>query len=593
MPQIAPVPIDEPVARPRMSPAQAGSAGEAVAGLGAESAQLAISAENFEGYLLGAQRQLKAKQAEIAFDAAKTKLYDDLGKATTPEQAEAIYEHHRGNLDKTLAPFETDRVLARELGLYRQHEDNEIRRTVNAKKAHIVAEADHAANELLGQKSLQQAIGDTMGGGSPAIARTQFELQLESSINNGTLLPQQRDEMMHKWDVEYDKGVILAKINSPIPSVRQDTIEQLKKGGGGLTHDALNTEDIAQLHTHAVDTDHSLTQKEEAGSLNGALNAKAEAFSSPEFHNADGTPNYEAREKALENGEWLKEHSIVTPDGKPNYVMAEKLMEDDARQWQMHQKVQRDKDEEVLEKYSPLIYDPKHPLSIAQIEALPKTDGASSRAVNSLKTALFQEQRQARAMRNEERSLDLAERRQRREELEDRSIASSLALGERMAKGDPIDFNQDILTPISKGQMTETDGMKMWRMYKDSDQFPQIGEGIGIIQQAYKAMPSTIENNRKAADARDEFLKTVQDKKLHGADIMEEAQRIAEETGKAQSGNAISRFLDSLFPKVPTATADVPEPSIVPSHEQRPPGVPSDATFNPSTGTWQRRKPKP
>ncbi len=241
---------------------------------------------------------------------------------------------------------------------------------------------------------------------------------------------------------------------------------------------------------------------------------------------------------------------------------------------------------EVLEKYSPRLYDPKQPLTIAQIEALPQTDGASERTVNQLKTALFQEQRNARVMRNEERSLGLEERRQKRQELEDKSIATSLTLANRMANGDVLDYNNDILTPISKGQMTEADGAKVWRMYKDSDQFPEIGEGIGIIGTAFKSMPQTPENNRKAADARDSFLKTVKEKNLHGADILKEAQSMAEQIGKAATGHLLENLFNTL-----TGRVVVPEPStaapVAPAPPTKPKGVPSSAVWNPETKTWQ------
>lgn len=228
MPQIAPVPIDEPVARPRMSPAQAGSAGETVAGLGAESAQLAISAESFEGYLLGAQRQLKYKQAKIAFDAANEQLYNDISKAVTSEQVDSNYEHHKDNLNKALAPFETDRVLARELGIYRQQEDNEIRRTMNGKKAEIVTKADHAANDVNEEKTLQQAVADKIGGGDPTVARTEHLLNLKSSEAHGTLLPQQVDEKMYKWDKEYESRYIDAQLSSPNLQTIQNTVNELR-----------------------------------------------------------------------------------------------------------------------------------------------------------------------------------------------------------------------------------------------------------------------------------------------------------------------------------------------------------------------------
>src|ERR1017187_1889091 len=546
MAQIPGLPIDEPVAQTKAKPGQFGSVGNTVADLGQQTEQMAQSNMEFEGHLFRAQNQLKAKQAEIAFDQVLNQVHADLAKAQTPEEVQAVSDHAQGELDNAMVPFENNKPLSRELAIFNQQQKVELQHTVNAKKADIITKTDQAANVVLGQKSLQDAITTKIGGGDPTVARGQYDLELQSSVAHGTMNPEQAVEAMQHWDKEYQKGVILAKINSGDPTVRQYAIKQLTAGGGELEHSMLSAEDIGQLRTHAVDTDHSLMEKEEAGNLNGALNIKAEAFSSPEYKNPDGTPNYEAREKALQDSDWLKSHGIVTPDGKPNYVMAEKMQEDDARQWSMHQKVQRDKDEAVLEKYSPQLYDPKHPLSIAQIEALPQTDGASSRSVNQLKTALFQEQRQARAMRNEERSLGLAERQQKRRELEDKSIATSLTLADKMAKGDVIDYNSDILEPISKGQMTEADGAKVWHMYKDSDQYPEIGEGIGIIASTFKSMPSTPENNRKAADARDSLLKTVKEKNLHGAAILKEAQDIAEQTGKQATKGLIQKMWEGL-----------------------------------------------
>lgn len=590
MAQIPGLPIDEPVAMQKAKPQLFGSVGEAVAELGQETEQLAQSSMQFEGHLLAAQRQLKAKQAQIAFDRRKLQVYDALRKATTPEEAQQIYDTSKGDLDSVIAPFETDRVLSRQLGIYRQQEDVEIRGTVNAKKADIITKTDKAANEVLGQSALQNAITTKVGGGDPTAAREQFNLQLQSSVMHGTMLPEQYQVEMQHWDKEYQKGVILAKINSGDPATRQYAIKQLSSGGGELEHSMLSAEEIGQLRTHAVDTDHSLSEKEEAGNLNGALNVKAEAFASPEYKHPDGTPDYEAREKALQDGNWLKSHGIVTPDGKPNYVMAEKMQADDARQWQMHEKVQRDKDEAVLEKYSPMIYDPKKPLTIAQIENLPKTDGASSRAVNQLKTALFQAQRQARVLRNEERSLNLAERQQKRRELEDKSVATSLTLADRMAKGDVLDYNNDILEPISKGQMTEADGAKVWHMYKDSDQYPEIGEGIGIIGAAYKAMPNTPENNRKAADDRDAFLKTVKEKNLHGSAILQEAQSIAEHNGKKATSGILDNFFKNFSAYGPMAAGRNQPATSSTKPPERPKSVPANAVWNPETRTWQLKQ---
>jgi len=582
MPQIPTLPIDEPVELPRAKPAIFGSAGETIAGLGAETEQMAQANLAFEGHLIYAQRQLKAKQAEIDIDKHMNELYNALSKTTTVDDAQAVAEQAQNpdTVGTLLAPYEKDHRLGQMVNLAWQQAQVQFQGKVNEHKAHIIVAGTHAADAVNEEKTIQQAISV----GDSKTFRDRYEMGLRAGEQSGVYSPQVVDEMLLAWDRKYQKGRILAQINSPSSLVRQDVIKQLSMGGGSLEHSALNAEELGQLYTHAVDTDHSLTQKEEASSLNGALNIASEWFSSPEYKHPDGTPDDEAIQKALTDGKQLVDHGITTPDGKPNFVMADKIDEHYARLWNMNQKVQRDKDEAVLEKYSPMIYDPNHPLTIARIEALPQTDGASSRAVNQLKTALFQEQRQAKVLRNEERSLNLEERRLKRQELEDRSTATSLALTDRMAKGDPIDFNKDILEPVSKGQLTPEEGKRVWSMYKDSDQYPEIGEGVGIIAAPFKAMPDTPENHRKAADARDSFLKAVKDKNLHGADILKEAQSIAEHNGKA----ATSNILDNMF-NLLHGIAPIPAPKT--TAPVRPKGVPDNAVWNPTTRTWQIQQP--
>ena len=66
----------------------------------------------------------------------------------------------------------------------------------------------------------------------------------------GTLTPAQVDAIMDKYDKDHEKGVILADINNPNQSVREDTIKQLSNGGGTLDHSALNGERTgAAIHT--------------------------------------------------------------------------------------------------------------------------------------------------------------------------------------------------------------------------------------------------------------------------------------------------------------------------------------------------------
>ena len=78
MAQISPLPINEPVALPQASPAQFGSVGGTIAALGEETEQLAQANTEFEGHLLHAQRDLKAKQAEVAYDRELNQVHADL-----------------------------------------------------------------------------------------------------------------------------------------------------------------------------------------------------------------------------------------------------------------------------------------------------------------------------------------------------------------------------------------------------------------------------------------------------------------------------------------------------------------------------------
>src|SRR5208283_4981890 len=98
MPQIPTLPIDEAVPLPKAKPAIFGAVGGAVAELGQETEQMAQANLAFEGHLIYAQRILKAAQAQIEFDRVKSQVHADLNKAKTPEEAQVILDHGRGEL---------------------------------------------------------------------------------------------------------------------------------------------------------------------------------------------------------------------------------------------------------------------------------------------------------------------------------------------------------------------------------------------------------------------------------------------------------------------------------------------------------------
>ncbi len=303
-----------------MSPQQAGIPGATIAGLGEETQSLASAQMEIERHIIAAQRQLEAKQGEIALDKHMEQIYADLAKTTNPDEAQAVYENQQREMESVLAPYGKDPRVARALDMYRQQQDISLLHTVNARKAKIITDQDKAVNSLLGEKSMQEGITASRSGGDPSAARTKFELQLQSSVAHGTMTPQDVELEMRNWDVALQKGVLNAAINSPNPSERKQTIEQLKTGKGKLDLSMIDEAARNNFYRHAVEVDHVLTNDEKNRDLNSSLNTLHNAFQSPEY--AD---NHAAQLQALDDADFLRSHGIVTRDGTPDWETAQKL----------------------------------------------------------------------------------------------------------------------------------------------------------------------------------------------------------------------------------------------------------------------------
>ena len=269
MAQIPGLPIDEPVAMPKASPGQFGSVGETIAGLGQETEQMAQANMEFEGHLFEAQNYLKAKQAEIAFDSRRNQLYTDLAKATTPEDAQADWDHAKGELDNVLTPFETNKPLARQLALYRQQQEVEIQNNVNAKKADIITKSDHAANKTLLESSAREAINAKSGGGDISPIRAATEAKLQASVHvMGTLLPEQVKALMNDWDKEVESGYIDAQLSSDNVQTIQNTVNDMRQNPGNYPQ-----LDKAELNAFIIKGDNAIIS---GLSRQDEINAKSE-----------------------------------------------------------------------------------------------------------------------------------------------------------------------------------------------------------------------------------------------------------------------------------------------------------------------------
>jgi soluble cytochrome b562 len=167
--------------------------------------------------------------------------------------------------------------------------------------------------------------------------------------------------------------------------------------------------DVSALNMHAQEVNERMNNLAESQNLNAKLNTVDSAFQAPEFKG-----NFEAQQNALQDGDWLKQHGIVTPDGTPDRVMAEKISSEVERERTFRNQEQSDNDEKIVEKYSPLIDENK--MSRPQIDALPdEAHGGISNRARSLMIRQWTENARI------NRQMALQDRQEARQEQEDRS----------------------------------------------------------------------------------------------------------------------------------------------------------------------------
>lgn len=520
MAQIGALPIDEPVEKPHASPQEFGSVGRTIAGLGQETEDLAAGTSEVAGHLIAAQRQVHAKQAEISFDRVKMQVYNDLNKTTSPEEAQAVYEHSKGELDNVLTPFEHDKVLARSLGLYRQQQDVEIQGTVNAKKADIITKSDRAANELLGQKSLNDAITTTVGGGDPSIPRAQFTLQLQSSVAHGTMLPNQAKAVMEQWDQDYEKGLIEAYSNSPSPATRKQNIANLK-AGDSIPH--LDKATTNALLTKAMSRDRELTNLAESQDYNEATN---------HFDQLTKGWEYESKVKALEDGDWLKNNGFVDESGQPDRKKADMLLEEADRQENRKRKIQTDKDNEVIDKYVDQADSGK--MSDSQIDQQVRQDGGSPKASATLRSVLRQHVREARSDAREDR----AEARAKRQDAALNGQGTSADLYRRMSEGGSIDPITDIWDKVDSGDMSVAQAKSVQAAYKKA-QHEDFSSNLRKIQTEVPDKDTQGKLSQQLTDA-------VNQQNLQGKAMSDFTDKLLKEHAEQHATGLIQRLWNSI-----------------------------------------------
>lgn len=551
MPQIASLPTTEPVDLAKAKPAIFGSGYEAVAELGQESEQLAQGSQEFAGRLLYAHRQLQLKQSEIAIDQYMNQVHADLQKQTSIEGVDEVVNDAQ-NPDKVgslLKPYQKDPRVGQAVQLAWQQAQVDLQREVNNRKAGIITVGTKEADALNAKKTNTQAVAVAMAGGDDtdvSVFRDRYELGLHSGQAAGVYHPEEIPLLMDEWNQGFMKDLAKAEMDSPNSSMRKKAISDLKAGSGhfaGLDQTTRNA-----LFDEAERKDRELTNLAESEDFSTAINR---------FDDLTQGWSYEKKVEALSNKDWLQKN-FPDEQGQPDRKKADMLSSEVDKQEARQHKVQTDKDEQALEKYSPMI--DAHQLSIPQIDRLLKSpanpEGISERAGNALKGQFYRNVREDRAELTAERAVAADERRQKRDELEDRSQQTSLNYWQQIDKGNVIDITS-VYEDVGKGNLTKSQASTIVEGYHKSRQSADFANGLAVID------ASTLDVATKAK-LHDTFTKQVKEQSTKPEHMADAAQKLVDEAGKGATGSFINRLWDSIKSGHPGGTAPV---SAIPTAE--------------------------
>jgi hypothetical protein len=359
-----------------MNPRIAGEPGRAIANAAEQMGSVAEMGFHVAQKMQEAQEAVDVKQGEIAIDALEAQAHGAIGKATTPEQMQDI---QRGFEEQAQAAVNSQKnpKVSRALQFYGAHKSIGIQDLATIRQAKVITENDLAANDMLGTKYSGDYVLAAASGGDTTLAENDERILLASSVKHGTMTQEQADDHFDKWLKASKMDTIGALANSPKSADRQAVISQLKSGNGPLV-DGMNLAERNTTLTAAEHKDHELTEMAGAQNLNGVLNNMHDAFGKFPYTN-NGKGDYEARENAVDDGDFLKSIGAVTPDGKPDRVMGEKLQQEVTRQRAEWEKEQSDKDQNIIAKYIPNVMK----MSEAQVTAL-GSEGLSPRGISAL-----------------------------------------------------------------------------------------------------------------------------------------------------------------------------------------------------------------
>jgi hypothetical protein len=566
-----------------MSPSEAGQSGAAIAGL-ADAAQ-GMAQEQFSilHHMRQAQMHVDTLAAENDLNAAYIKLQDDLRKTTNSRDVDEVLRGHEDNLndiskkwDKSPAAIQ---IQMRADGLKPDMQHMATVRQVDLMGKEWGAQVQVQVDALLPQYVMAKRSGDTLK--AKAIT-DKFDQMYDQGIATGITTPADKQMAQRAFQIAAQKESNEAVVESPNAAERKQAIEQLTKGGNGpLDLTNVSAGEVASMRIHAQETDERITRLAEAGNLNNALNTYHSAFAAPEYHN-----NYEGRQKALEDGDWLTQHGIVTPDGSPDRVMADKLISENERQRAVWKREQDDRDDKIIDKWAPEIEQGKVPES--SIERLSETEGASPKAISHLRQLHNQVIRQNREEWRMERSMSLAERQDAKRDQDEKSANLAAQVALELSSGKVYE-TADIR--MMDGLNTR-DKLALTQMVKDPNPFVKDGL-VKINDLALQKTESRYELARI-------FMEQVKQGDLRGAQITQALKPLIENAVEKEASGLIDQAFQNLQMRhvLPNSTLSGPAGNRMDNLRralavpERPKSVPEGYVWNPGgnngRGSWDR-----
>jgi hypothetical protein len=485
-----------------------------------------------------AQETVDVKMGEVGIDKLEADAHAAIGKATTPEQMQDIQRGFEEQAQEAVNSQKNPKV-SRALQFYGAHKSIGIQDLATVRQAKVTTENDLAANDMLGTKYSGDYVLAAAAGGDTTMAENDERILLASSVNHGTMTQEQADAHYDKWLKASKMDTIGALANSPKPADRQAVIAQLKSGNGPLV-DGMN---LAERNTNlrtAEKIDNELTEMAGAQNLNSVLNNMHDAFGKFPYTN-NGKGDYEARENAVDDGDFLKSIGAVDSNGKPDRVMGEKLQQEVTRQRAEWEKEQSDKDQNIIAKHIPNVMK----MSEAQVTAL-GSEGLSPRGISALE---MERKRQI----AEIRSSNLQERALARQEATEDSYELVARLGSQ-----PGYLTRNDIPDLMKNnpKMKYSDALHVVEM-RSAQADPNFQSAMKIFEDAANQGVMTLSD---VGEANIAMLKRAKEG-VTGTDLM----KFASETVRPHVEKDIKNRLDQIvYPQLamPTAAPGTAQPGF-------------------------------